>query len=539
MSSKSIEYHCERFRQLQVDRSPREQKWRAISEYMRPVRAEFRGVYDSGQLPAEVPPYVTSGVAAIAVDNFVGGIYGFLSNEANSWLTFETYDEDLNQYQSSKEWLATASRRVLNSYGPGISTYYAQIPELYADFAALGNGAFLSEFSRKDRRFFDLCYSPFDVYFDVDDRRQVDTVYRPMWFTKRQMELKGWLKDNVPTQIAGAKEGQRFMVVHVVAVNDNYSNGSFGKNGFPYSDIYFLPDFKHMLQEGGRYNTYQTPRGSGTQTYGFGLGDRALPDVKTANAMDRSLLEHAEWQAHPAILMPDRNELSRTRPLPRKPLYGGMSMSGRRMVDFLSPTGNIAVTHEMQRARDEQIREGFYFSLMQMSQRSGVTAVEYMAEDEKRMRMLGPHLGKIQQEFLSPNVYDRFLMLHREGQLPPPPPELHGMELKIKYVSPMANAQKSAQAAGTLRLIDSVIALKQVDETAGDNLNVDGAIRYLQDGFTAPPGILNAPEVVAQRRAAREEQAMMQQQMQMGQQGADIASKLAQVAHPRNMGQAA
>jgi hypothetical protein len=360
-----------------------------------------------------------------------------------------------------------------------------------------------------------------------------------MWFSKRQMDMRGWLKGAVPSQISTAKDNQRFMVCHVVVVNDNYSSENFGANGFPYSDIYFLPEFKFVLQEGGRYDTYQTPRGSGSQTYGFGFGHRALPDIKTANAMDRSLLEHAEWQAHPSVLLPDRNEISRARPLPRKPIYGGMSMSGRPMVQFMAPTGNIAVTHEMMQRREEQIREMFYFSLMQMEGRSGVTTIEYMGEDTKRMRMIGPHAGKLQQEFLSPSVYQRFLILHREGQLPPPPRELYGMELKLRYVSPMANAQKSAQAAGTLRLIDSVIALKQVDENAGDNLNVDATARTLQDSYTAPPNVLNSPEKVAEIRAARAEQAQQAQAMQMGQQGADIASKLAQVAHPRNMGQAA
>jgi hypothetical protein len=534
MGSSEVTYFCERFSQLQNDRQPHETKWRQIAEFMRQVRLEFRSVYDSGQLPAETNPYVTSGVAGLALDNFVGGVYGYLSNEANRWVTIKTHDDDLNEFHSAKVWLSTVSRRILNSYGPAMCPFYAQVPEIYADAAGLGNGCFFSEWMPGQSQIHDRAFSPFDVFFDVDNYGNVDTVYRPFWFSKRQI-LQQFRDVVPPDRVAKARDGDRFMLLHVVTRNDGYSDGMIGPKGFPFTDVYVGLDDKFEFQRKGRYDFYQCARWSGTGTYGHGLGHRALPDVKTHNAMDRAMLEHAEWQVHPAPLLPDRNTISTARPRPRTPIYGGMSMSGRRMVDFLAPSGNIAITHEMMRQREETIREGFFFGLMQLVGRSGMTVIETMTRDEERMRLLGPHIGRIQREFLTPSVTQRFAMLWRAGQLPPPPKELQREALKIEFTSPMANAQKSASAAGTLRLIDATIAMTQVDPEAKDNIDTDAAIRVLQDGFSAPPEVLKSPEKVQALREARQQQALMQQQLAMGQQGADIAAKLA-VAQPRNMG---
>lgn len=538
MARKTIEQYATRFQHLQTVRSPHENKWRAIAAYMRPVRNELMAIYNSGQLPPEMPPYVTSSAAAFALDNFAGGIYGYASSDVNAWFTVETNDADLNEWHAAKTWLQTVSKRCLNSYGPAVANFYSQVPELYADAPAFGTGSFLSEFRRGQKRISDRAFSPFDLYLDVDDYDEHNSWYRPFWFTKAQMQSRGWKTDGHP-QLQAARDDQRFQVCHVVERNDSYSEGRFGAENLPFHDIYFMPELKIELQAGGRYEGYHTPRWSGTGPYGFGIGHRALPDAKTLNSLERSLLENAEWQAHPAPLMPDRNEVSTVRPMPRKPIFGGMSPGGRRMVDFLSPPGNVGVTHEMLKARQEDLRNAFVFGLMQMVGRSGMTAVEHMSRDAERMRLIAPYIGRIQTEFLSRSVANRFMMLWREGQLPEPPKELANTDLKISYVSPMANAQKSDQATGTLRLIDTVIAVSQIDPTASDNLNADRALAVVRDAFNAPADVLRAPEDVEKLRAERQAMQQAQNALNMGQQGADIAQKAASVSAMRNNGMAA
>lgn len=535
MTSKTPEYFCQRFGELQSARSPHETVWRDIAKFIRTARSSLISAYHGKDLPPEQDAYVTNGIGGFALDNFVGGIYGYLSNESNAWIEFQSDDDDLNKWHKVKTWNQTVSRRVLRSYGPGISPFYAQIPELYADAPAFGNSTFLSELKRDRRTFHDRCYSPFDVYLDVNQYNEIDTWYRPFFHSKRQIKQQFGDK-GLPAAITNMTDDQKCQIIHVVTANDQYTEGAIGNRGFPFSDMYIAVEAKHELQKGGRYDSYQSVRWAGDGTYGYGLGMRALPDVKTANAMDRSLLEFAEWQAHPSPLMPDRSVLSTSAPRPRKPIYGGTSATGKRMIDFLSPPGNVGITHELLQQRNQQVRDSFMFGLMQMAGRSGMTTVEVIQRDEAAMRLLSPHLGRIINEFLAPSATQRFGMLWRAGWLPEPPPELKGKQMQLKFVSPMANAQKAAAAAGTLQVIDAVILLaKSGKPDTLDLLDEEEAIRVVADARSAPASILRSPEKVAALRQTREQQALQQQQLGMAQQGADIASKLA-VAMPRNGG---
>jgi hypothetical protein len=537
MTDKTAGDLIERFNQLVVERSPYERDWQQIAAYIRPVRTEFRSIYFDGQLPAQSEPLVTDSTAMVALENFTGGIFGFLSNEANRWLDFRTFDDELNQYQPAKSWLMKATRIVLNSYGPAVSPFYTQVAELYGDTPGFGTGCFFSEY-RGEGKFHDACYSPFDVYFDNNDYNENDCVYRPFWFTYRQAAQKFGV-ENLPDRV---KKGEtdptmRFQFLHVVFPNDGYMPGQWGIGRFPFADVYVGVDDKAFVKKGGRYEQgYQTPRWAGTGKYGYGLGRRNLPDAKTINMMDVSVLEAAEWQNHPAILMPDRNSLS-TRPAPRKALYGGLGPGGREAAKFMQPTGNLPITFEITNARREQLRDAFFFSLMQLIGRTGMTATEIMSRDEEKMRLMGPHLARIQREFLSPNVTQRFSMLWRQGFLPPPPPELQGQQLKIEFVSPMAKAQKSALATGAIRLVDQTLALAQIRPDAADKLNVDRIVDTWQDAFGAPADTIFSDDEVKQKREQKQKIAALQTGLDMGQQGAGIVKQLTEVQ--RNQGRAA
>jgi hypothetical protein len=542
MATLTADIACERFHELRSAKAPWEQKMREVAEHIRPLRLEMNAVYKPETMPPQQNPYITSSTAHYALDTYVGNLYTYLSNEANEWFSLETYDADLNRWGRVKAWLAAVSRIVLNSYGPAMCGFYSQVPELYADMAGLGTSGFNSEWMPNRQEIFDICYSPFDLYYDLDNYYRVDTVYRPFWWSKRQI-LRQWPKaaDDAGkmTRLKNAKDGEKFMVLHCLTANDEYTDGQIGPNGFPYSDLYFMLDEKHELQRGGRRYFFQTPRLAGNGPYGYGLGQRALPDIRTLNAMDRSMLENAEMINHPPPLMPDRNALQLTRPQPRKPIYGGMSMGGRPMVQYLETSGRISTTHEMMQARDEMVREGFFSSLLQLASRTGLAAVEFLSRDEEKMRRLGPLLVRQQREFLSPSVSQRFLMLWEAGQLPPPPPELAGRDLKIKYVSPMAHAQKSATAAASVRLVDSTIALAQIKPGAVDFIDEEDVIRSYQEGFGAPATNVRGADDVAAMRAQRQQAEQMQQALAMGQQGADIANKLGIQAVPRDGGKKA
>lgn len=527
---KEANAYVERFHELEVEANPWRRMWEEIAQYERPQRAELNNLYYGGQQrPADMKLNITDSTAFTAVDNMSGGLYSFLSNEATGWFDMKTFDEDLNRFPTSKAWLARVSRTMRKSYEPSFSPFYDQVSELYADTPAFGTGVMFSEWMVGRRRIFDQVYSILDVYVDTSNYNEVDTIFRPFYFTGRQA-LQKWgkeaLGDKLGTQ-AEDKPSETIRFIHVVHPNEAFMPGYLGPDGLPFVDVYVALEAKHIVQSDGRHEfPYQVPRWSGKQKYGFGLGIRNLPDVKTINSMDNSLLENAEWINHPSILMANEDALSTVRPVPRRPIFGGLSFQGRRQVDFLQPGGQIPFTFEMLQARREQLKEAWYFSLMSLAGRTGMTATEILERNEDRFRLMGPYLSRMRTEFLSPNVGQRFSTLWRQGQFPPPPPELRDQELKIEYTSPMAKAQEAGEATSTARLVDATIALASVKPEAIDHLNDDNIVEIYQNGFGAPPRALNSPDQVEAIREQRQQIQQAQQAMALAEQGANVGEKV-------------
>ena len=73
--------------------------------------------------------------------------------------------------------------------------------------------------------------------------------------------------------------------------------------------------------------------------------------------------------------------------------------------------------------------------------------------------MLGPVLERLHNELLSPFIDITFERLATAGVLPPPPPELEGVDLEIEFISTLAQAQRAVAAAGSDRLLGTISTL--------------------------------------------------------------------------------
>lgn len=523
---KQTDHLIQRFEELKTERSNRESEWRQIAYYMRPTRQEMRSFYLTGETRPDQDPYISDSTAAVAVDNFVGGVFGFMSNPANQWFALETFDDDLNQFHSAKEWLYRTTSIVLRSFGPAFSPFYSEVPELYADCPCFGTGVFYSEYRTGQNRIHDKCFPLSEIVLDTNNYGEVDTVYRRMLMTGRQAAQQFGLSNLSPRAIGlhDRSSPDKFEIIHVVYPNSDRVPGRLGLDGFGVVEAYIEIETRHLIQQSGRDQLpYQVPRWQGTGKYGFGLGWRNLPDAKMIVSMDNAFLESLEMRARPPILAASEDQIETLRPIPRGVSYGGLTPSGRRLVDFLEMNGSLPDIFQTIEARREQLRDAWFFSLMQLVGRTGMTATEVLERQEEKMRLMGPHLARLQIEFLSPLIMRRFDMLERRGLLPEPPEDLRGKDLRIEYVSPMAKAQKAAEAQSTMRAIDALAAISALDPTAADKLNGDRAAESVREGFGAPARIFNSPEELQAKREARAQAQAQAQQLA----AAEMASKAA------------
>jgi hypothetical protein len=117
----------------------------------------------------------------------------------------------------------------------------------------------------------------------------------------------------------------------------------------------------------------------------------------------------------------------------------------------------------------QRINQAFYADLFLMisndQRRMPVTAREIAERHEEKLLMLGPVLERLHDEMLSPLIDITFAKHREAGILPPPPPELQGQDLKIEFVSTLAQAQK-AVGLGSLRSLIGTVALVGAGQAA-------------------------------------------------------------------------
>lgn len=522
---------------LKAERSNFEKTWQEIADYMRPLRAEFT----TGRTPGDRRNQrIFDSTPIMAAEAFAGGIYGMMTNPANRWFALRVQDDGLNDYDPVRDWLYQVETRVLHSFGPDVSRFYAVLPSLYADIACFGTGVFYSEEVPGSYRINDNVRPLAECVIAESAQGDVDTVYRCFGMTGRQaIDLFG--KGLHPSTLSNAEKKPNDMIrfLHCVAPNEDYQEGKLARDNKPFISEYLEEERKHVVWRGGYEEfPYHVPRWSQAagEFYGRGLGEQVLPDVKMLNRMDETAIKAAQKMADPPLGAPDEGVIKQARTFPGGITYGAINEQGVQLLKPLYTGGDTRITLEMMEQRRNAIREGFYFSLMQMIGSPNMTATEWMGRQEEKLRLLGPNLGRIQGEFLSPLIKRRFGLLLRSGQLPPPPQEIQGASLSVEYVSPLARMQMAGEAQAVVRLYQNLTMMAQVDPGVLDNVDNDEAVQILGRGWAVPAPILRGKDQVQQLREQRQQQQQVAQAAALAEQGGKAANSLASAS--KNFAQA-
>ena len=152
-----------------------------------------------------------------------------------------------------------------------------------------------------------------------------------------------------------------------------------------------------------------------------------------------------------------------------------------------------------------------------------MTATEVEVRQEEKMAMLGPVIERFQNEALDPLIDRTFEKCLEFGVLPPPPPELYGVNLEVEYVSVLAQAQKAINSVSTDRFIMSISQVAQFKPEVLDKLDGDAIVDEYHGNYGVSPKLLLTDEEVAALREQRAQQQQMMQQQAAIESGATAA----------------
>ena len=514
------------FRNLKANRSNFENYWQELADYCLPMKATITSQRMSGQ---KLPTTIYDSTAISAVNIFAAGLHSYLTNPSSKWFALSLLEKELLAIQEVKEWLKECEDMIFNVFNS--TNFNQQIHETYRDFITFGTACLYEEEDfEKDIRFSTRPIS--EIFIMENDRGIIDLLIRYFSYDARQATLK-WgdsVSDKIKEKMNSGKWDERFEFLHIIKPRYDRVAGKEDSKNKPFSSTYLELSEEKELSVGG-YDDFPffVPRFTkvSNEVYGYCQTMIALPDIKTLNAMSKTILKAAQKQVDPPLVVPDDALL-----LPFKATAGAVNIktSGTNdKIEVIEQRGQLGIGLEMEEQRRRAIKSALFVDLfLLLAQSPDMTATEVRERVFEKMLILGPTLGRLMNELLDPIIHRTFAILARLGKLPPVPQILRGRNYKIEYISPLAKAQKAAESQSINEFLGFVTELAKVNQETLDNVNFDKAVQELAEIKNIPANILRSDDEVQKLRQGRNEALAQQQQLQMAQVGAGAAKDITQ-----------
>jgi hypothetical protein len=499
-----------RLKGLEEFRQPWVSSWQEMTEYMLPRKNSFTGTGLNNSMRGRTgDERIFDSTPMHALELLASSLGGMLTNPAMPWFDISVKNRDLGDSREVRTFLQQARERMISLFNAEDTGFQTHVHELYLDVALLGTAVMYVESDPETVVRFST--RPLgEVHVAESMRGMVDTVYRRYEISARQA-IREWgasCSDETKRK-AEDKPEEKVEILHAVFPRTDRDPFAIGAAHFPYASIYLETRASHILEESGYLELpYMVPRWAKAagETYGRGPGQTALSDTRVLNAMGRTALMAAEKMSDPPLMVPDDGFLGPVRSGPGGLSYYRAGSTDR--IEALPIRVDLRATEDMMTQRRESIRRIFLGD--QLSQEGpAVTATEAVIRQSEKMRVLGPVLGRLQTELLSPLIKRVFRIMLRAGALPGFPQGLEPADLEIRYTSPVARAQKQYEAQGLAQTMEYLAPLVGSSDAFGimDNFDTDRMARHVAELFGTPSDYIK-PEKDVEVSREQKSQAM-------------------------------
>lgn len=511
--------------QLKAERLSFEPHWRELSDFTRPRSTRFtasevnRGDRRNSKI---IDP-----AAVMAARTLSSGMMSGITSPARPWFRLATPDRDLMDYGPVKLWLETVEQRMNEVFNR--SNLYQSLPLMYEDLGTFATGA-MAVVADPQRVIRTVPFPTGSFYIANGADLSVDTAVREFSMTVRQVITEFGMdavSDTVKSQWNSGQYGQWVNVVHAVYPNLDRQTGKLEAKHKAYKSVYYeanSTDDKLLRESGYDEFPIMAPRWevNGEDVYGSSCpGMVALGSVKALQLLQRRKAQMIDKITNPPLQAPASIKSQRISTIPGGINYLPMADVNNQIKPLfqIPANGTNGLLEDIQDTR-QIIDHAYFVDLFRMMQTVNTRSmpVEAVAEmREEKLLMLGPVLQRLDSELLDKLINRTFSVMAENNLLPVPPDEMQGMQLKVEYISVMAQAQKAIGVSSIERFIGFTSGIGQFSPDALDKINVDETIDAYAASIGVPPSVVATNEQVAQIREQRAQQQAMAQQMQMAQ----------------------
>jgi hypothetical protein len=522
--------------------------WKDLSLYINPTRGFFYETQPNVGKTIDHKTVIDS-TAEDCVMTLSSGMVSGLTSPSRPWFRLALPDPDLMQLANVKYWLDDVNTRMLDIFAK--SNIYGGLASIYEEVATFGTAcAFLEEDYNDVIRM--RVYTIGEYYLGCGHDGRCNAFYRRFWMTVSQL-INEFGIDNCSMQTQTAFKSNNpdawVKVNFLIEENDDRVPEYKDFRNMKYRCVYWedsAGNDQYLRIGGYEEMPVLTPRWQTTTTadvYGRSPGWKMLGDVKMLQKLQKNKLIALDKVSNPPVQV-DASVQGEANMLP-----GGITRfsatlpnAGVKPAYQVQPDlANMEATIEKTQAAIKRKSFSDLFLMMIDAERSGtpITATEVAERQAEKLTVLGPVLERLESELLNPLIDRTFAIMYRNGLIPEPPQEIQGMELKVQYVSVLAQAQKMTGITAINQVIQFVMASAQANPNILDTIDWDQAAKEYAEMSGIPAKIMASPEaVMAIRKAKTQAQAKAEQQQDAAvmAQGAEMGAKAAKDASQAQLG---
>ncbi|MGL4196537.1 MAG: portal protein, partial [Allorhizobium sp.] len=514
-----VAYHRRRAEELKAIRNPWETVWSPLAQFIEPSRLRLQ-LKDEG---ANSRKDIIDSTGTFALRTLQSGMHSGITSPARPWFRLTTFDPDLKDYAPVKEYLADVERRMREVFQG--SNIYNAFHAGYGDLGQFGQSvAILVEDDEDIIRMQQLTHGTF--WIARDEKGRATTLYRRFrWSVQRIVGRFGYSKcsRNIQSQYDSANYDAKFDIWHAIEPRLNRDPSKIDKGNKPFLSNYWEDSATgaEMLEESGfDDNPIIAPPWelASDDHYALSPGMIALSDIRMLQKEQLRKLEAIDKQVRPPMTGPTSMRNNPASLLPGSVTYVD-DPTGKGYRPAMEVNINLQYLREDIREVQDRVNRAFYADLfLMLSNMEGIqprNTFEIAERKEEKLLALGPVLENIYNGQLEPVIDRTFAILSRRDALPPPPVELEGQELKVEYISMLAQAQKAVATGGIERGLAFVGQVASVKPEVLDKFDADEAVDRYFDALGVDPSILVSDENVGKVREGRAQQQAQAQQAEM------------------------
>ncbi len=473
-----------------------------------------------------------------AVNIAAAGIKSGISPSSRPWFRIGGEDEKLAELGAPARWLSHVEKLIYSIFHR--SNVYDGLHELYSEQIIFGSGdAVVVPDYETVLRMRPFSYG--ECRLGLDHRRVVNSFTRKFWMDAGQLVLEFGI-DNVGDRVKEAYDKgnleSRFLCRSLIEPNDDRCSVK-DALGRPFRAIYWLEGnstenilavrgFEVFPHIGNAWNAI------GSQPYGIGPGHINLRNCKRLQVLEEDSLQQLAFHNKPPLYSDAANAETLINAGPWGITRGvdggsGGTAPGVRPLYQVNPNTKD-LEYKIERT-EEAIRDGFFNNIFMMISNATShtdTAFEVARLMEEKYSVLGPVIER-SQAMLGQLINIAFAYAKDAGLVPPAPAELQGTELKVEYISILAQAQKIAGLQAIEETMAFIGRASQIWPEARHKFDALQAVDEVAQTNGVPPSCIRSDDdvdVLIQQEAQRMAQA---QAAEAGMQAADGMNKIKDV----------